>query len=279
MTAAPAYGDGISFWALGEMVRGRAGLVETDDEATTRAKLAETLTACVPDADERRWIEPALLTLLGIGSGASSEQLFGAWRTFFERLAAGAPVVLVFEDFHFADSGLLDFVDHLLDWSRTVPIYVVTLARPELLEKRPDWGAGKRNFTSLYLDPLPEPEMRQLLAWLVPGLPEPAIRAIVARADGMPLYAVETVRMLLADGRLALDGDIYRPVGDLTSLAVPETLTALIASRLDGLGRGGPRARLGRGRPRPELHPRRAGGGERRARGRAGGASSIPGSP
>ncbi len=232
----PAYGDGISFWALGEMVRGRAGLVETDDEATTRAKLAETLATHVPDPEERRWIEPALLALLGIGSGTSTQQLFGAWRTFFERLSASAPVVLVFEDFHFADSGLLDFVDHLLDWSRSVPIYVVTLSRPELLEKRPDWGAGKRNFTSLYLDPLSESAMRQLLAGLVPGLPETAIRVIVARADGVPLYAVETVRMLLAEGRLTLEGGIYRPVGDLTDLAVPETLTALIASRLDGLG-------------------------------------------
>ena len=103
---------------------------------------------------------------------SASEQLFGAWRTFFERLAATAPVVMVFEDFHFADPGLLDFVDHLLEWSRNVPIYVVTLARPELLERRPDWGAGKRNFTSLYLEPLPEPAMRELLAGLVPGLPE-----------------------------------------------------------------------------------------------------------
>ncbi len=201
----PAYGDGISFWALGEMVRARCHLVETDDEPTTRAKVTETLTTHVPDSEERRWIEPALLALLGIESGIGSEQLFGAWRSFFERLAATAPVVMVFEDFHHADSGLLDFVDHLLEWSRNVPIYVVTLARPELLEKRPDWGAGKRNFTSLYLEPLPEPAMRLLLAGLVPGLPEPAVRAIVARADGVPLYAVETVRMLLADGRLALE--------------------------------------------------------------------------
>ena len=213
----------------------RAGLLETDDEATTRAKVAETVATHVPDAEERRWIEPALLALLGVETGVVSEQLFGAWRTFFERLAATAPVVMVFEDFHFADSGLLDFVDHLLEWSRNVPIYVVTLARPELLEKRPDWGAGKRNFTSLYLEPLPESAMRLLLAGLVPGLPETAVRAIVARADGIPLYAVETVRMLLADGRLALEDGAYRPVGDLTDLAVPETLTALIASRLDGL--------------------------------------------
>src|ERR1019366_6302056 len=108
------------------------------------------------DEAERRWIEPALLTLLGVGTTTvGSEHLFAAWRTFFERLAATPPVVMVFEDFHYADSGLLDFVDHLLEWSRNVPIFVVTLSRPELLEKRPDWGAGKRSFTSIFLEPLP----------------------------------------------------------------------------------------------------------------------------
>src|ERR1017187_6825404 len=156
----PAYGDGISFWALGEMIRARCGLRETDDEATTRAKVAEKVTETVEDEQERRWIEPALLALLGVETGVAPEQLVGAWRTFFERLAATAPVVLVFEDFHNADSGLIDFVDHILEWSRAYPIYVVTLARPELLERRTDWGAGKRNFTSIYLEPLPEPAMQ-----------------------------------------------------------------------------------------------------------------------
>ena len=232
----PAYGEGISFWALGEMIRERCRLLETDDPQTTRAKISETLAIHVPDDTERRWIESALLALLGVeASQGGSEQLFGAWRTFFERLAASAPVVLVFEDHHYADSGLLDFVDHVLEWSRNVPIYVVTLARPELLEKRPDWGARKRNFTSLYLEPLSESEMRELLAGLVPGLPAAAIQTIVARADGMPLYAVETIRMLVAEGRLEIENGVYRPVDDLANLAVPETLTALIASRLDGL--------------------------------------------
>jgi len=231
----PAYGDGITFWALGEMVRGRCGLLETDDERTTRAKVATTLAAHVPDEAERHWIEPALLALLGIESSVGSRQLFGAWRTFFERLAATAPVVLVFEDFHFADPGLIDFVDHLMEWSRSVPLMVLTLARPELLEKRPDWGAAKRSFTSLHLDPLAEPAMRALLAGIVPGLPQPAARAIVERAGGVPLYAVETVRMLVVEGKLVLERGVYRPTGDLTSLAVPETLTALIASRLDAL--------------------------------------------
>ena len=232
----PAYGDGITFWALGEMVRARAGLLENDDEATTRAKIAEIVAVQAPDPDERRWIEPALLALLGIdASAAGPEQLFGAWRTFFERLAATAPVLMVFEDLHHADSGLLDFIDHLLEWAKGVPIYVLTLARPELLERRPGWGAGRRNFASLYLEALPEPAMRELLGGLVPGLPEAAVRAIVERADGVPLYAVETVRMLLADGKLVVSDGSYRPAGDLAAIAVPETLTELVAARLDGL--------------------------------------------
>ena len=231
----PAYGDGITFWALGEMIRGRAGLQETDDEPTTRAGIAAMLLEHVPDATERAWIEPALLSLLGVESGAGSQQLFGAWRTFFERLSASGQVVMVFEDLHHADQGLLDFIDHMLEWSRNVPILIVTLARPELLERRPDWGAGKRSFTSIHLEPLPTSAMRQLLAGLVPGLPTTARDAIVERADGIPLYAVETVRMLLAQGRLVLEGGVYHPVDDLSELAVPETLTALISARLDEL--------------------------------------------
>lgn len=231
----PAYGEGITFWAVGEMVRARCGLAVSDPEATTRAKVGEVLAQHVTDPAERVWIEPALLALLGIGSAPSSEQLFAAWRTFFERLSGSGSVVLAFEDLHWADSGTLDFVDHLLEWSKSYPILVVTLARPELLEKRADWGAGKRNFASVYLEPLPEAAMRSLLGGLVPGLPEQTTRAIVTRADGMPLYAIETIRMLVADGRLKEEQGVYLPIGDLTALAVPETLTALIASRLDGL--------------------------------------------
>jgi hypothetical protein len=231
----PAYGEGITFWALGEMVRGRAGLTESADEPTTRAAIAAMLETHVPHPEERAWIEPALLSLLGIETGVGSQQLFGAWRTFFERLAASNPVVMVFEDFHHADSGLIDFVDHLLEWSRNVPILILTLARPELLERRPDWGAGKRSFTSIHLEPLSTEAMRELLGGLVPGLPATARDAIVARADGVPLYAVETVRMLLAQGRLVLEDGVYRPADDLADVAVPETLTALISARLDEL--------------------------------------------
>jgi len=233
----PAYGEGITFWALGEMVRRRCGLLETDDDATTRVKVAEAVQRWVPDEAERRWIEAALLALLGSGEAPSGgrEELFAAWRIFFERIAASGTTVLLFEDLQWADAGLLDFVDHLLEWTKGLPIFVLTLARPELLERRPEWGAGRRNFVSLSLEPLPEPAMRQLLDGLVPGLARPVVNEIVARADGIPLYAVETVRMLVSEGRLREEGRAYRPVGDLSTLAIPETLTALIAARLDGL--------------------------------------------
>ncbi len=231
----PAYGDSISFWALGEMIRSRARLQEGADEPTTRAAIAAMLDEHIPDPAERAWIGPAMLSLLGLEVEVGSEQLFGAWRTFFERLAASGPVVMVFEDFHFADAGLLDFVDQMLEWSRSVPIVILTLSRPELLDRRPDWGAGKRSFTSIYLEPLPTVVMRELLEGLVPGIPEGARDAIVERSEGVPLYAVETVRMLLAQGRVVLEGDSYRPIGDLTDVAVPETLTALISARLDAL--------------------------------------------
>ena len=233
----PSYGEGISFWALGEMVRMRAGIGEGADEATTRASLSATLEQFVPDTDERRTLEGPLLQLLGLGDAQARErgELFVAWRIFFERLADVAPVLMVFEDLQWADDDLLDFIEELVTWSRGRSIYIITLARPELLDRRPTWGAGQRSFTSLSLAPLSNEEMTALLAGLVPGLPEAVMRAIVGRAEGIPLYAVETVRMLLNDGRIERDGESYRPVDDLTELAVPESLHALIASRIDGL--------------------------------------------
>ncbi|MGZ6344008.1 MAG: adenylate/guanylate cyclase domain-containing protein [Candidatus Limnocylindrales bacterium] len=233
----PAYGDGITFWALGEMVRRRAGLAETDDEETTRARVAATVGEFVPLAEDRRWVEPALLTLLGLEAApvGGRDVLFAAWRIFFERVAARGTSVLLFEDLQWADSGLLDFIEHVLEWSKGVPLVVVTLARPELFERRPGWGADRRNATAMALEALPDPAMRELLGGLVPGLPEAAIQVILARADGVPLYAVETVRALVSDGRLRLSGDTYEPIGDLGTLAIPETLRSLIGSRLDAL--------------------------------------------
>jgi class 3 adenylate cyclase len=185
----PAYGEGITFWALGEMVRRRAGLAETDDEATTRERIHAVVAEFVPADDDRRWVEPALLTLLGLepAPAGGRDVLFAAWRIFFERIAEKATTVLLFEDLQWADSGLLHFVEQLLEWSKNVPLIVVTLARPELFERRPDWGAGTRNLTRLALEPLTDAAMRELIDGFVPGLPPEAVAAILARADGMPL--------------------------------------------------------------------------------------------
>ncbi|HET9416865.1 MAG TPA: hypothetical protein VFP30_04915, partial [Candidatus Limnocylindria bacterium] len=214
------------------------------DPAAARAKLATSLDEWVTDETERRWIEPRLLQLLGLVEAADAEErpdresLFAAWRVYFERIAEKGVVILVFEDLQWADDGLLDFIDHLLEWTRDRPIYVIGLTRPELLDRRSDWGAGRRNFTSLVLEPLTAEEMRELLAGLVPGLPDAVVDRILERAEGIPLYAVETVRMLLADGRLAVEGGVARPTGDLAELSVPASLHALIASRLDALEAG-----------------------------------------
>ncbi|CAN5793721.1 hypothetical protein BH24CHL6_BH24CHL6_13470 [soil metagenome] len=235
----PAYGEGISFWALGEMVRKRAGLAERDDDRTTRQRIAATLEDLVPEDADRRWIEPRLLQLLGVGEGRSGEreELFAAWRMFFEYVAAKGPVVMAFEDLENADPGLLDFIDYVVEWSRNYAIFILGLARPELLERRPTWGAGQRSYAAIGLEPLSDEAMRQALAGLVPGLPEPAVKAILLRAEGVPLYAVETVRMLLNEGRLTEQDGVYQPVGDLTKLEIPNTLHALIAARLDSLER------------------------------------------
>ncbi len=234
----PSYGEGVTFWALGEMVRRRARLAETDDEGTTRQRISETVAEYVPAEDDRQLVEPALRALLGVGEppAGGREVLFAAWRIFFERIAEMGTTVLLFEDLQWADSGLLDFIDHLLEWSRAFPLVVLALARPELTEKRPTFGSATRHFHSIPLEPLTAEQMRELLNGLVPGLPPEAVEVSVGRADGIPLYAVETVRMLLADRRLEAVGDgTFRPTGELGRLAIPETLRSLVASRLDAL--------------------------------------------
>jgi class 3 adenylate cyclase/tetratricopeptide (TPR) repeat protein len=233
----PAYGDGVTFWALGEMVRMRARIAETDTPAESRRKLSSTVEEYVADANERRWIEPRLAHLLGLDERPPGErdELFSAWRTFFDRIADRGPTVLVFEDLQWADPGLLDFVESMLEWSRNQPILVLTLSRPELIDRRPGWGAGQWNSTSLRLEPLGAEAMAHLVTGFVRGLPGEGIQRIVERSEGVPLYAVETVRMLADRGVLVQGQDAFELVGDLGDLDIPATLQALIAARLDAL--------------------------------------------
>jgi predicted ATPase/class 3 adenylate cyclase len=230
-----AYGEGVTYWALAEMVRGRAGILEGEDRASAAPKLREAVERYVSDPEDRRFVEPRLAHLIGIEERRASDKadLFAGWRLFFERLAEQNPILMVFEDLQWADPSLLEFLDYLLEWSRSYPIFVMTLARPGA--SGASLTASKRNATSIYLEPLPARAMEQLLTGLVPGLPGELTAKILDRAEGVPLYAVETVRMLLDRGLLVQEGPVYTPAGRIEDLEVPETLHALIAARLDGL--------------------------------------------
>ena len=238
-----SYGDGVAFWALAEMVRQRLGIAEEDPADLAAGKLAEGLDRFVPDPGERAYVRARLGRLIGVaspgdgGGQLAREELFAGWRLFFERLTAEHPVVLLVEDAQYADAGLLDFLDHLLDWSRDLPIFALVFARPELGLARPGFGAG-RNRTMLTLDPLDAASMDQLIDALVPGMPESARSAVTAQAQGIPLFAVETVRSLIDRDIVRPIEGVYRLVGEVGDPAVPDSLHALLAARLDALDPG-----------------------------------------
>jgi class 3 adenylate cyclase/tetratricopeptide (TPR) repeat protein len=219
------YGEGVSFWALGEMVKAQAGILETESSEQAEAKLRAAVEAVAGDEDPR-WLERHLRVLVGLeGEGGSEDrrtEAFTAWRRFFEALAEERPLILVFEDLHWADDALLDFVDHLVGWASGVPIFVVGTARPELLERRSGWGGGKPNAVTLSLSPLSDEQTADLVHALLdsPVLDADTRTELLARAGGNPLYAEEFARLVAAG----------RALGDL-----PESVQGLIAARLDGL--------------------------------------------
>jgi tetratricopeptide (TPR) repeat protein len=224
-----AYGDGVAFWALAEMVKAQAGIDERDTEDAAVTKLHAAIEGAINEEGDARWVESHLRPLIGVETesglgGDRRGEAFAAWRRFLEALADQRTLVLVFEDLHWADDGLLDFVDHLADWATTVPLLIVGTARPELLDRRPGWGGGKRNALTLSIGALSDDETAQLLQRLLDRavLDASAQQAVLRRAEGNPLYAEEYARMLAEH-----EG------GDLP---LPETVQGLIAARIDGLG-------------------------------------------
>ncbi len=234
----PAYGERVTFWALAEMVRMRADISEGEEDETARRKLFDCLAGFVAEEEERLWIEPRLAYLLGLGEAPTGDhqELMSAWRTFFERIAERAPVVMVFEDLHWADTGLLEYVESVAEWSGDLPILLISLARPEFKERRPLWGSTVGNFTALHLGALTGSAMQELVGGLVPSLAPTATDRIVERVEGVPLFAVETVRALSDRGVLKRSGGAYEVCAEPDDVQLPETLHLLIASRLDALG-------------------------------------------
>jgi class 3 adenylate cyclase/tetratricopeptide (TPR) repeat protein len=231
-----SYGEGVAYWALAEMVRQRMGISEEAGVDDAAARLAAGLERWIPEAGDREFLTPRLGALLGVAQpGLAREELFAGWRLFFERLASHQPVVMVFEDVQWADEGLLDFIEQLVEWSSASPIFILILSRPELASRPQGWPAGRRGATVLQLEPLADESMRELLQGVVNGLPPAAAERIISQAEGVPLYAIETIRALVDrgvvtdhDGRLVMHGE-------LGELDVPATLGSLLAARLDAL--------------------------------------------
>jgi class 3 adenylate cyclase/tetratricopeptide (TPR) repeat protein len=218
------YGEGVSYWALGEIVKAQAGILESDDAEVTSEKLVGAI-AALSDEGERQWVLRHLRPLVGLGgddlSGDRRGEAFAAWRRFLEMVAESGPAVLVFEDLHWADDGLLDFVDNLVDWVDGVPLLVLCTARPELHDRRAGWGGGKRNATTVSLTPLAEADTASLVLALLdrPLLDAATQSRVVERAAGNPLYAEEFVRIIEAGGDV-----------DAT---LPDSVQGIVAARID----------------------------------------------
>jgi class 3 adenylate cyclase len=229
------YGEGITFWALGEIVKAHAGILESDASQVASDKLE----ALLPEGPEREWFRQRLLPLLGIEatSQAEREELFTAWRRFLEQVAVDSPAVLVFEDLHWADDAMLGFLEHLADRAEGVPLLVVGTARPELYERHPDYANGLRNANTINLDPLSQEETARLVSALLQTtvilaeLQQP----ILDRAGGNPLYAEEFVRLLKDRDLLVKKGSSWE-LKEGAEVPFPDSVQALIAARLDRLG-------------------------------------------
>jgi class 3 adenylate cyclase len=224
------YGAGVTLWALGEIVKAHAGILESDGDDGADGKLRRAITDALSEATEADWVYARLRPLVMPSSeseirGDRRAEAFAAWRRFFEALAAQRPLVLVLEDVHWADDTLLDFVEYLIEWAMEVPLLVLATARPELLDRRPAWAASKPHAGTLMLAPLSEAETTLLLAALLerPLLPAETQARLLTQAAGNPLYAEEYARLLAGREDDAEPG------------SAPETVQGIIAARIDAL--------------------------------------------
>ncbi len=227
------YGEGITYWAVAEIVRQAAGIVDGDTADAEREQI-DTFVAGLPEAAA---IARGLAGLIGLETSAAQEELVWAFRRALEHVAHAGPLVVLVDDIHWAESTLLDLIESVAELARYSPILFVCPARPELLDDRPRWGVGKLNATTIVLEPLAERSAFELIDALVPGGALPAaVRARIAdAAEGNPLYVEEFIGTLIDDGALVADDDGWTASRDLGSISVPPTIQALLAARLDRL--------------------------------------------
>jgi len=231
------YGQGITWYPVAELLRSAVGLDQEAEPAVVLDRLHDRLGG-IEDADSilARLAEP-----LGIASEpAPVEELFWAIRRFLERLATGGPTVVVLDDLLWAEPAIFDLVEHLAEWVHGVPLFLLAMARPELLDVRIGWGGGKPDATTFLLEPLPTADTEHLVEALLEGatIPSLARARIAAAADGNPLYVEQVIEMLLDDGLVQRGPSGSIVIGDLETISVPPTIQALLAARLDRLSDG-----------------------------------------
>ena len=228
------YGQNITFWPIAEIVRA-AGAVTADDPPDAARAKVRLLLEGEPDADlvTERISQPLAVD----ETQAPLEETFWAIRRLLESLARQRPLIVVIDDLHWAAPTMLELLEHAVDWTRDSRILVLAMGRPELLDARPSWGGGKLNATTILIEPLSDVECGELVDQVLgEGPADPAIRRRVADAsEGNPLFVEELVAMLIDDGLLRRVGDAWLAAGDLSRVAVPPTIAALIAARLDRL--------------------------------------------
>lgn len=228
------YGDGITFWPVAEVVRDAAGIGEAD----TLTEAQEKVFALLAGAADAALVTERLAPLLGLVTGTPRiQETFWAVRKLFELLAERRPLVAVFDDIHWGEATFLDLLDYLTDWIRDAPILIVCLARPELLDVRAGWTVGRPNASVIPMAPLTPSVTDELIDNLLQGaeLASTARHRIAALAEGNPLFVEETLRMLIDDGVLQRSAGGWTATGDLSDVAIPPTIHALLAARLQRL--------------------------------------------
>jgi class 3 adenylate cyclase/tetratricopeptide (TPR) repeat protein len=228
-----SYGEGITFFPLADVVQQAAGIEQSDDIGAARSKLADVLST----ANDKDRIEPLVSGLLSWGDPVGTDDAFWAVRKLFQHASRDRPLVVVFDDIHWAEQTFLDLIEHLADWTRDAALLLLCVARPELLELRPRWGGGKLNATTILLEPLGNEDASTLVDNLLgrTDIPPLARDRILEAADGNPLFVEEMLGMLIDDGLLRLDDGGWRAVGDFIDMTVPPTIQLLLGARLDRL--------------------------------------------